>query len=268
MGVHQKIDRVARRHITEVMPAWCNFPSSRQILHFEGKNGPDGIKRKSPGIDEPWHFINPDDPEDTSLLKMIDHHIQNLADALRHGNTERAAFEAAWMAHAITDGLTPAHHFPLEQAMAELRGGEGLETRDSVLKKGLMPGDTIREKLRNNWQFWGAKGMMNMHIGFEMGVASVVAYRRFQDGMPSPDDRRWVRQHGFRAYYRNAVWQVDAMAMYETFAQKGWTTTLARQTNRELMPLIIRSVVLGWLSAIWLAKTRRTNHRGRQRGST
>ena len=53
MGVHQRIDRVARRHIEEFLPHNINFPSSRQILHFEGLNGPDGIKRKSPACDEP-----------------------------------------------------------------------------------------------------------------------------------------------------------------------------------------------------------------------
>ena len=39
MGVHQRIDRVARRHIEEFLPYNINFPSSRQILHFEGLNG-------------------------------------------------------------------------------------------------------------------------------------------------------------------------------------------------------------------------------------
>lgn len=47
------------------------------------------------------------------------------------------------------------------------------------------------------------------------------------------------------------------MAMYEKFAKTGWTTELARQTNRQLMPLIIRAVVLGWLSAVWLAEEQR-----------
>jgi hypothetical protein len=99
IGVHQKIDRVARRNIEPILPDWCNFPDIKNILHFEGKNGPDGVKRKSPAVDEPWHFINPDDPNDTALLEMIDGHIGNLARALQTNNSERAAFEAAWMAY-------------------------------------------------------------------------------------------------------------------------------------------------------------------------
>lgn len=257
MGVHQKIDRVARRYVRQLVPAWCDFPSAKHILHFEGKNGPDGIKRKSPAVDEPWHFIDPHDADDTALLDMIDQHISNLARALLDGNQERAAFEAAWMAHAITDGLTPAHHYPLEAKLEQLRGGEGLETRDSVLKKGLMPGENALQVLRNNWEFWGAKGVMTMHVGFEMGVASVVAYKRFPDGLPTKEEIAAVKRSGFRTAYVGYVHRVVEMDMYNEFAQDGWTTALARRTNKELMPLIIRAVVLGWMTAVWQAERQR-----------
>ena len=160
------------------------------------------------------------------------------------------------MAHAITDGLTPPHHFPLEEKLAQLRG-EGMETRNSLIKKSLMPGETVLKTLRNNWEFWGAKGVMTMHLAFEAGVASVVAYQRFAAGLPQQRDIEEVRRAGFRAFYLGCVHGVADMAMYEKFAKTGWTTELARQTNRQLMPLIIRAVVLGWLSAVWLAEEQR-----------
>lgn len=251
MGAHQKIDRVARRHIEQLLPEWCDFPSVKEILHFEGKNGPDGIKRKSPAVDEPWHFIDPNDPNDTQLLDMIDQHIVNLAEALHANNSQRAAFEAAWMAHAITDGLTPAHHFPLEEKLTELRKGEGLETRTSIVKKNLMPGDTKIEALKNNWQLWGARGIMTTHFAFETGVASVIPYQRFASGLPNEKQIDIVRRYGYRKYYLDVVREVSRLGMYEAFTASGWTTKLARQTNQELMPLIIRAVILGWLSAVW-----------------
>ncbi len=61
-GTHQQIDRLARKRLAEIAPNYW-FPDIKQILHFEGKNGPDGIKRKSPGVDEPWHFIDPHNPQ-------------------------------------------------------------------------------------------------------------------------------------------------------------------------------------------------------------
>src|SRR6478752_7324043 len=128
MGVHQRIDRVAHRHIKRLVRHEEMFPTTLEVLHFEGLNGPDGIKRKSPAKDEPWHYIDPADPTDRAIVGMINDHIFNLSEALKEKNDARASFEAAWLAHAIVDGLTPAHHYPLEEKLEELRG-EGLETR-------------------------------------------------------------------------------------------------------------------------------------------
>lgn len=111
LGAHQKIDRVAYRHLQKITEGAEGFPSLKQVLYFEGKNGPDGIKRKSPARDEPWHFYNPFDEDDTELLMHIDRHYTELVTELKKGNQERAAFNAAWLAHALVDGLTPAHHF-------------------------------------------------------------------------------------------------------------------------------------------------------------
>ncbi len=251
MGTHQKIDRVAHRHLQPFLPTGHNFPTTQQILHFEGKNGPDGIKKKSPAVDEPWHFINPDDPNDTQLLDEVDQHIDNLAKALKANNIPRAAFESAWMAHAVTDGLTPAHHFPLEETLKELRNGEGLETRSSILEKGLMKGNTAQEFIRNNWEYWGAKGAMTMHLGFEAGVASAVAYRRFEKGIPRVEDIEIVKEHGYRQFFLKSLKEIDDLQMYQNYAKSGWTAGLARDTTNELMPKIIRAVVLGWLTSIW-----------------
>ena len=249
MGVHQKIDRVARKHLQPLLADKANFPNYKQIVHFEGKNGPDGIKRKSPAIDEPWHFMNPEDPNDTALLDTVEEHYQNLVVALRDDNQQRAAFEAAWMSHAVVDGLTPAHHYPLETVLSELRNGEGLETRTSVLKKNIMLGSTALETIRNNWKFWGAKGAMTMHGGYELGVASVIAYRRFNAGAPSQSDIVEARAIGYRQYFLRYAKEVSKMKIYDEFAMTGWTAKLAKQTNQELMPLIIKTVTIGWLLA-------------------
>lgn len=254
MGVHQKIDRVARKHIVGLLPKEINFPGSRAILHFEGKNGPDGIKRKSPSIDEPWHFIDPTNPIGSPLAVVIAEHIENLAAALADSNMERSAFEASWLAHAITDGLTPAHHYPLEEKLRELRKGEGNETRSSILKKGLMKGETKVEALKNNWKFWGAKGAMTTHLAFEAGIASVVAYQRFNTAMPTEGDITRIRQEGFMQVFYESLSRVAELGMYDKFHRAGWTTALARQTNTILMPTIIRSVTLAWLDAAYRAE--------------
>lgn len=249
IGVHQKVDRVARRHLSKHLAAGQAFPSTREILHFEGANGPDGIKRKSPAVDEPWHFINPKNPNDRAIIDMIHDHIYNLAKALRDDNPARAAFEAAWMAHAITDGLTPAHHYPLEEKLAELRGGQGLETRTSIRGKNIMTGKNRREMLKNNWEFWGLRGVMTTHFNFEIGVATTVATERLEAGNPSSEQFDFLREHGFEATFRKIMAEVDDMNMYSEFSRLGWTRHLADETRRVLMPRIIQAVVLGWYQA-------------------
>ena len=106
IGVHQRIDRVAKRHLIHHIGHSSFFPSITTILHFEGRNGPDGIKSKSPSHDEPWHYISPNATPDDPLITIITDHLHNLAEALKKQDEVRAGFEAAWLSHAITDGLT------------------------------------------------------------------------------------------------------------------------------------------------------------------
>jgi len=248
MGVHQKIDRVARRLIAPKLAKRLGFPTAHEILHFEGLNGPDGIKRKSPAKDEPWHYIDPTNPDDRAIVDMINDHIMNMSIALKNKNRERVAFEAAWLAHAIVDGLTPAHHYPLEEKLEELRG-EGLETRRTTKDKLLLPGKNRRVQLRNNWEFWGAKGVMTTHLNFELGIATSIAPLRFESAEPSREEYVRMKQEPFEVYFFEILQEINEMKMYEEFARGGWTRLLARETRDVLVPHIIRAVMLAWYQA-------------------
>jgi hypothetical protein len=67
--------------------------------------------------------------------------------------------------------------------------------------------------------------------------------------LPSDEEIIRAQQMGYRAYYYEQVQAVARMDMYQEFIKTGWTRRLAKQTKDELMPLIIRAVVLGWLTA-------------------
>lgn len=255
MGVHQRIDRIAKRSIEAHVPLNMVFPSIHDILHFEGKNGPDGIKRKSPGVDEPWHFIDPYHTGDHMLFDMINDHIANLSIALRDQNTERAAFEASWLAHTVVDGLTPAHHYPFEEKLEELRG-ESMATRNTKMQKVFMPGKNKRHILKNNWEFWGAKGVMTTHVAFELGIASAISTMRFGDTTLSSDLKERLELNGYEAIFRDCLKKVAEMRMYEEFSRLGWTGHLAKETRAVLMPTIIEAVVVAWYQAIVLADTK------------
>lgn len=250
LGAHQKIDRVARKQLMTLLPDRSIFPSSHKILHFEGKNGPDAIKRKSPAVDEPWHYFDPFDDTDTQLLELIANHYKKLVGELKAGNTERTAFEAAWLAHALVDGLTPAHHYPYEEKLKELRGGAGIETRTSIKDKWVLPGATRTEQVRNNWKMWGSKGLIMTHGMFEMGIATIIAPLQFGDIKIKPSDIHTFQTDGMHKWFRDIAREIAVLDMYKNYYEKGWTPKLAWQVRHKLTPTLITTVALAWYGAV------------------
>lgn len=249
MGAHQKIDRTARRHLSRLLSDDNLFPKTKLILQFEGHNGPDGIKRKSPAVDEPWHFYSPFNDNDSQLIELINRHYEELVKQLKAKNTERAAFEAAWLAHALVDGLTPAHHYPYEEKLTELRG-EGIENRTTIKDKLVIPGETRRDKLKNNWKMWGSKGLLTTHGLFEIGVASVFAPLSFNDAMPREKDISEVLEIGVAETFKRRAREIAVLDMYHEYYEKGWTTKLAYDVRHKLGPIIVKTVTLAWYSAL------------------
>lgn len=255
LGAHQKIDRVARRHLDLLLPQ-NTFPSIKRILHFEGVNGPDAIKRKSPAHDEPWHFIQPFDETDKLLTDQINDHYDNLVASLRSQDSIRASFEAAWLAHAVVDGLTPAHHYPFEEKLSELRGGEGIETRRSVKEKIFFPGETLREQAKNNWGFWGPKGIFTMHFAFEWGVSTLMKPLRLKTALPSDAELRSFQKSSIDNWFRSVAQDVANLELYDSFCKHGWTKQLAKSVRLQLAPTLVKSVTIIWYGALAEAKVK------------
>lgn len=251
IGAHQKIDKVARKQLTHIARMNSEFPEIKDILHFEGVNGPDGIKRKSPGVNEPWHYVDPFDENDTQINDLLNDHYSSLVKALKTKNMTKAAFEAAWLAHAIVDGLTPAHHYPYEKELSKLRGGEGLETRVNYRKKVVMPGENRKAKVRNNWKMWGARGLFATHASFELGVATLIKPLTFKDSMPSPHDIDNIKKQTLVDFFNKTAREVAVLDMYDNFMKKGWTPKLAWQVRHKLGPTLIQAVSLTWYKAVY-----------------
>lgn len=249
VGVHQKIDRVARRQLKSYLPPSFQFPAIKDILHFEGNNGPDGIKRKSPSVDEPWHFIDPSKTDDRQLITLINDNIYNLTEAIKSDNYVRASFEAAWLSHAVVDGLTPAHHYPLGDKIEEL-WGKSYQERLSIKEKGIIHGSSRRDTISKNWEYWGAGGVFSTHIMFEMGVASAISTDKFFGCGPSDSEIKELEQKGFETMFMKALHKIDSLKMYDELGKSGWTRSLAQKTKDELVPEIIKTVILAWYQAI------------------
>jgi hypothetical protein len=263
LGAHQKIDRKARKHLEDLLPPGTEFPDIRRILHFEGHNGPDAIKRKSPAKDEPWHYFNPFDDADTLLLELIQTHYDNLIGALVADDIVVASFEAAWLAHAVVDGLTPAHHYPYEEKLDELRGGLGKETRVSFKDKVLLPGDSRRHFVSNNWKFWGPKGLFTTHFAFEWGVSTILLTMSLgRSTMPGEAELVQMQHQPLEEYFRMTAKEVAALGLYDKFYKTGWTIALARQVRQQLVPVLIKSVALVWYRAAYEAHSQSVGSTG------
>jgi hypothetical protein len=247
IGTHQKLDKIARRELKHVLPR-AKFPTAPEILYFEGARGPDGLKRKSPGVDEPWHFIEPD-KDNQKLIKIILDHQHNLRQALKNKDTVRAAFEAAWLAHAITDGLTPAHHYPFDEKVEQLMSDKDYKKFFGAEIKGIMRGDTIAGALRNNWLYWGAGGLMTRHIAFEYGVATTVMAATYRSLSPRLS-RAALKNIDLKKEFYASLHKIHGLKMYDRFQESGWTTKLAVEVRTILIPEIVRAITLAWASAL------------------
>lgn len=260
IGTHQKIDRAARLTLRQVYKKTYGedideiFPKINQILKFEGNNGPDGIKVKSPGKDEPWHFVEPYG-DLSQMFSYAENHIYNLSQALKQDNRVRASFEAAWLAHAVTDALTPAHQYPMEDKIIEISGKSPSE-RDKLIKKLFLPGETWSERIKFNWEYIGPKGVMSTHMLYEFGVATLISPVRPRtiSRQPSKTDVNLILNDKYLEVFEDKIKKVADRHYYQRYMQSGWNGSLARETKSVLLPEISTMVALSWLAAIHEAK--------------
>ena len=255
-GTHQKLDRAARKLLGKHLPRGAYFPTADEIVHFEGMRGPDGLKRKSPGVDEPSHFIIPE-ADDGKLWQYISDHHYNLVHALRAGNQTRAAFEAAWLAHAITDGLTPAHHVPLTEFKEQLMTNKEFVRIFGAPIKGIMHGKNLLQTARHNWLYWGAGGGMSQHIAFEYGLAVMATVIPLKKLIPKNLPREAFENIDYKREFYRSLDQVAELDMYHRFKREGWTSALAVESQEVLFPVVVRTIALTWLSAVQEARGRR-----------
>ena len=258
-GTHQKIDRAARLVLNNLIKQHfknqhVHFPSINEILRFEGNGGPDGIKTKSPGKDEPWHFVDPYG-DLSQMFNYIENHLVNIAKALKEENYVRASFEAGWMAHAITDALTPAHQYPMTDKIIEI-SGKTPEERNKIIKKMFISGENWRKRIINNWEYIGPKGVMSSHMLYEMGIATMISSTAAKKiaKSPSEEDLKLVLNGDFFKVFEQKIKAVADKKYYDRYLHKGWTATLALETKKDLLPEVVSMVALGWLEGIQRSK--------------
>ncbi|HUC87133.1 MAG TPA: hypothetical protein VMR75_02285 [Candidatus Saccharimonadales bacterium] len=245
VGVHQRFDRAAYRLLGPYLDAG-GFATARQITRFEGVNGPDGLKAKSPGQHQAEHLYNPVTGRG-DIPGLISSHYDTLVVALREQDRVRMAFDAAWLAHYICDGLTPAHHFPLNTRLAAY-GANAQSRPKRFLHAAVASGKTPAARLKNNWALWGGKGLLSTHFNFEIGVAAALVGRRIQVRF-DPAGFATAQKLGPVSYFKEQAADIARLQMYENFYEHGWNAELGRLVLRRLAPQTVQTIAVVWLSA-------------------
>ncbi len=250
-GIHERRDVAAYKMIEHYLPDET-FPSIEEILEFEGYNGPDGLNSKiglrpkgsepdAKDDNNPSHLYDP--LTDTGEVPMhIQSHFDGLVQCLVSGDRVRASFEAAWLAHYVGDGLTPAHHFPLETKIAEAA---------AKAKRDLNEGhfSHFAGQLVKQWEIWGFKGHMSTHQNFELGIAFALLVfpikAHFDDHLLGR-----ARSLGPVEFFKTEARDVAELRLYENFYKVGWTADLAQTIKKILAPHVARTIGIIWLLAL------------------
>lgn len=247
VGIHQRFDTAAYRMIRPYLPAG-GFPALGNILHFEGYNGPDGLKSKA-GLKyktihdhAPSHLYDP--ATDTGEVPQhIQTHYNGLVRALVAGDQVRAAFESAWLAHYVCDGLTPAHHWPLEEKITEV-----VERAHGSVAAGDVP--RLTAAVKKNWAIWGPKGHLSTHIiNFEIGIALALIVMPIRPVF-SEDELSRARKLGPVEYFKAESRKIAALDLYDRFYKSGWTNDIASVVRGTLAPVTARAIGTVWLLAL------------------
>jgi len=248
---HQKLDKVARRHLGELLKQDnATFPSKRQILKFEGIHGPDGTKlKKLTGNKEPWQFLDPDDLNDTDLREQIKFHYDELVKHLRLGDKIRAGFDAAWLAHALIDGLTPAHHYPYEQELAEIRGDKNRHSRKTWYSRLYVEADTVFESVQRSLKLVGPTGLLTNHTLFEAGAFVIILPLRLNRARPSRKDLKTVLDKGVIEVFDKMVQEISSLKLYDRYVDRGWIYSVARDARVQMAPRMVLMITLAWYAA-------------------
>lgn len=219
VGVHQRLDQAAYSVLAQEHEL-KDLPSLNSILFFEGYNGPDGLKIK--GKHDTNHLWEPIE-EIGQLKKFVKVNFDNLVQALRDNDSDKAAFEMAWLAHFLTDGLTPAHHID-DLYMPKAR-------KVSVL---------------NMWEF--LKSIPRQHVIFESLTGGVLWLRKIDrkgNGLIAGD----IKKEGIESIFVRESKKIAKLNIYNKFLEKGWSLDVANMILKKTVPAIVILIASAWVAA-------------------
>ncbi len=235
VGVHQRLDRQAYQLITYYnlsnKDLTGKFPALKKILHFEGINGPDGLKVKSKNdVSHLWDPIS----KVGHLPTWIEIHHQQLILALQKEDHTEAAFQSAWMAHYLADGMTPAHHIDFNK----------IEEKMLTSKQA-----NLLNKMRKKWLYYGYKGLLSSHLIFEFGIGFYLIASRTKPKFDA-DLLQQIKKQGLKRVFEIETSKVGELDLYNNFLTEGWNGKILTELRNSVLIRIPQLISASWQSAI------------------
>ncbi len=249
LQTHQKIDKLAYAKLRNLV---SDIPILKitEILHYEGARGPDSPRLYSGGKTAPWHYYDPTGSvSPLPFLNTLKEHYQELVRRLVEGDEEQSAFEAAWLAHALVDGLTPPHHRPVEAELEELHKAP-IHDRETVSSHLLVKSSSALHSVVKNWKLVGPGGMLTLHTYFEANAGLAATPMTPSMIKLTPDEVKVLSADSLVEFFERYAREVDSFDMLKRFHKKGWNWKLTRLVRRELVPRMVKLVTLAWYGAL------------------
>jgi hypothetical protein len=245
---HQKLDRMAYRVFkSQNLPGF--FPSLKDILYFDGKNGPDSSKlKKQVSQSQPYHFIDPNNAADVNLIIELEHHYDELVKNLKKKDEIKSAFEASWLAHALVDGLTPAHHFPYAEAVEDIYGAPK-DQRKGFAGRAYVKTGNIRNTIKKSYKLAGPKGIVTSHMLFEAGAYVITAPIKFTGFDQLKIDISGLNKDKILKIFKQYLNEIDALDLFGRYQKTGWTKILREDFKNEVVPKMVQIINLAWTAA-------------------
>lgn len=212
-----------------------HFPSLSEIQAYAGYHGPDGLWLREQ-MPTSQHAYNPENDEGHAL-SMISKEYDVLQQSLPH-DRPRAARAAAYLSHFIVDALDPAHHIGR------------LKSRNTDYDDWADPFLDVRQSLWAN--------LRNRHFFFEL--CSAFYLWRSQHLFMRLERRRFrIKQRQPRkmqllSILKRRVHYIHRFRIYERFFIRTSRPRVKGQIISILFPMMIRSVSLFWMSAMYQAQ--------------
>lgn len=222
VGTHQKFDRSAYALVRDKFDKG-KFPTQSMIINFEGFGGPDGLKFKGKYVsDHMWDPVN----KIGQLPNWVEIHFNNLVKALKQDDLVKASFEAGFMAHYLTDSLTPAHHVSHKFLLEEYE----------------------EQKHRKRWKVYGHKGVLSSHVAFETGISSAIFFAPIKTSFDE-DLLKRIRKDGIKKVVMQESLEMSKHNMYAAYLKKGWSTKLVKTIKATVVKRIPQLISAAWLAA-------------------